>query len=178
MRGEIACLIIDEAAQATEPNLLIALQTGVQKVLLIGDPYQLPATCMSSDCNVTLFNRSLFERFLDANIKPYFLNIQYRMAPLIRQFPSKRFYQNRLIDAASVTSRPYHPFLECFVNRNVAFLDIKYGRESLRGNSYMNELEGAAIGTLVKCLLCLDISMGIITPYQAQRKIISRECIQ
>lgn len=60
LRGEIACLIIDEAAQATEPNLLIALQTGVQKVLLIGDPYQLPATCMSSDCNVTLFNRSLF----------------------------------------------------------------------------------------------------------------------
>lgn len=29
IRGEIACLIVDEAAQATEPNLLIALQTGV-----------------------------------------------------------------------------------------------------------------------------------------------------
>lgn len=42
----------------------------------------------------------------------------------------------------------------------------------------MNELEGKVIGTLVKCLLCLDISMGIITPYQAQRKVISRECIQ
>ena len=60
IRGEFACLIVDEAAQATEPNLLIALQTGVQKVLLIGDPYQLPATCMSQDANVTLFNRSLF----------------------------------------------------------------------------------------------------------------------
>ena len=77
-------MIVDEAAQATEPNLLIPLQSGVQKVLLIGDPYQLPATCMSSDANITSFNRSLFERLLDAQIAPYFLNIQYRMAPLIR----------------------------------------------------------------------------------------------
>jgi superfamily I DNA and/or RNA helicase len=100
------------------------------------------------------------------------------MAPLIRHFPSRRFYQNRLIDAASVTSRACPPFLEGFANRNVAFLDVKFGRELLRGSSYMNELEGKVIGTLVKCLLCLDISMGIITPYQAQRKVISRECIQ
>lgn len=100
------------------------------------------------------------------------------MAPLIRQFPSRRFYQNRLIDAASITSRPCPDFLEGFANRNVAFLDVKYSRESMRGSSYLNELEGRAIGTLVKCLLCLNISMGIITPYQAQRKVISRECIQ
>jgi senataxin len=93
---------------------LIALQTGVQKVLLIGDPYQLPATCMSTDCNVTLYNRSLFERFLDANIKPYFLNIQYRMTPQIRQFPSNRFYHGRLIDAASIAERQHPPSLDCF----------------------------------------------------------------
>ncbi len=60
IRGQIACLIVDEAAQATEPSLLIAFQTGVNKVMLIGDPYQLPATTMSSDSNITLFNRSLF----------------------------------------------------------------------------------------------------------------------
>lgn len=120
-------MIVDEAAQATEPNLLIALQTGVDKVILIGDPYQLPATCMSGDANVTLFNRSLFERFLDANIKPYFLNIQYRMAPLIRQFPSSRFYQNRLIDSEQVKDRIMPEFLSLFDKRNVCFLDIKYG---------------------------------------------------
>jgi senataxin len=60
------------------------LQTGVKKVLLIGDPCQLPATTLSPDSNNTLFNRSLFERFIDSGIQPYFLNIQYRMAPLIR----------------------------------------------------------------------------------------------
>lgn len=114
LRGEFACLIVDEAAQATEPNLLIALQTGVQKVLLIGDPYQLPATCISQDANVTLFNRSLFERFIDAEIKPYFLNIQYRMAPKIRNFPSTRFYSGRLKDADSILTRPLPNYLSNF----------------------------------------------------------------
>ncbi len=98
MRGDIACLIVDEAAQATEPSLLIALQTGVEKVMLIGDPSQLPATTLSSDSNKTLFNRSLFERFIDAGIQPYFLNIQYRMMPMIREFPSENFYRGKLVD--------------------------------------------------------------------------------
>ena len=138
VRGEIACLIVDEAAQATEPNLLIPLQMGVEKVLLIGDPYQLPATCMSSDCNVTLFNRSLFERFLDADIKPYFLNIQYRMAPLIRLFPSRRFYCNRLCDSESILERPMPDFLSCFDKRNAMFIDVKSGVEETMRKSKMN----------------------------------------
>ena len=71
-------------------------------MLLVGDPCQLPSTCLSTDANTTLFNRSLFERFLDANIPPYFLNIQYRMAPAIRMFPSKCFYQDRLEDAQTI----------------------------------------------------------------------------
>lgn len=84
VRGYIGCLIVDEAAQSTEPNLLISLQSFAKKVLLIGDPCQLPSTTMSQDSQITLFNRSLFERFIDAGVKPYFLNIQYRMAPPIR----------------------------------------------------------------------------------------------
>lgn len=81
------------------------MQTGVRKVLLIGDPYQLPSTTMSKDSSITLFNRSLFERFLDNGVKPYFLNVQYRMAPFIREFPSHTFYNDRLIDSESVKQR-------------------------------------------------------------------------
>ena len=105
MRGFFGCLIVDEAAQSTEPNLLIPLQSFVKKVLLIGDPCQLPATTMSQDSAITLFNRSMFERFIDAGVKPYFLNIQYRMAPCIREFASDTFYQGRLLDDSSVVDR-------------------------------------------------------------------------
>lgn len=107
-------------------------------MILIGDPYQLPATVISPDANVTSFNRSLFERFLDANIKPYFLNIQYRMSPIIRAFPSSRFYHDRLVDADSVIHRPIPLFLKNFEGRNVLFVDLKYGREERRGDSFWN----------------------------------------
>jgi len=36
--------IIDEAGQATEPSTLIPLRYGCRKLILVGDPRQLPAT--------------------------------------------------------------------------------------------------------------------------------------
>jgi senataxin len=104
-KGQFACLIVDEAGQCTEPNLLIALQLNIPKVLLIGDPCQLPATTFSPDSNITLFNRSMFERMIDGGLRPYFLDIQYRMTPQIRYFPSKCFYNARLTDDYSVRTR-------------------------------------------------------------------------
>lgn len=94
-RNEIDVLIIDEAAQATEPNTLIPLQYGPKKVVLVGDPKQLPATTFSSDSQVTKYNRSMFERILDNEVPPYFLDIQYRMHPDIRSFPSDMFYDDK-----------------------------------------------------------------------------------
>lgn len=60
IRDKISLLIIDEAAQATETSIIIPLQTGATKVVLIGDPKQLPATVLSQDNSTTNFNRSLF----------------------------------------------------------------------------------------------------------------------
>ena len=47
------------------------------------------------------------ERILSNGIKPYFLDIQYRMEPNIRSFPSKTFYNNRLKDDASISTREW-----------------------------------------------------------------------
>lgn len=62
--------------------------------MLIGDPKQLPATTFAKDSNITLFDRSLFERMLDNNVKKFFLNEQYRMMQNIRKFPSQAFYND------------------------------------------------------------------------------------
>lgn len=41
------CLIVDEATQSQEPETLIPLILGINKVILVGDPQQLPATTIS-----------------------------------------------------------------------------------------------------------------------------------
>lgn len=97
------------------------------------------------------------------------------MAPLIRAFPSARFYHNRLLDAPSV-HRPLPPCLTSFTNRNVLFLDVCFSSESRNGESVSNEEEAKVVGVLMRSLFEPGVSLGVITPYQAQRRVILRDC--
>ncbi len=68
-------LIVDEACQATELSTLVPLQIQkLKKIVLIGDPKQLPLTVMSNN-NLT---RSLFER-ISAYYPPFLLNVTSSM---------------------------------------------------------------------------------------------------
>lgn len=98
-------LIIDEASQCTEISSLIPFAQNVDKVILVGDQNQLPATVFSANGEFTKFNRSLYERFLDNQIPCFTLKIQYRMHELIRAFPSKQFYNNEIKDDAKIALR-------------------------------------------------------------------------
>ena len=122
-------------------------------MILIGDPKQLPATTFSPDANHTLYNRSLFERFLDNGHKPYFLNIQYRMEPEIRKFPSKYFYDDkfylfyfilfidRLLDDPSITYRELSSCFKSFKKNKILFIDVPFSYEQCIDYSFMNKLE-------------------------------------
>ena len=43
--------IIDEAGQSTEPSTLIPLRYGCKRLVLVGDPRQLPPTVLSDAAN-------------------------------------------------------------------------------------------------------------------------------
>ena len=73
-----------------------------KKVVLVGDHMQLPPTVMSKNCKYTLYNRSYFEREFRKGNKPYFLDTQYRMVPILRKFPSDTFYEGVLKDGRVV----------------------------------------------------------------------------
>ena len=45
-----SCVIVDEAAQCCELDILVPLQYGSSKLILVGDPEQLPATVLSMVC--------------------------------------------------------------------------------------------------------------------------------
>jgi senataxin len=67
------------------------------RCVLVGDPQQLPATVLSQKSRALSFDRSLFERLMQAGWPVKVLTVQYRMHPQIRHFPSNHFYHGALI---------------------------------------------------------------------------------
>ena len=104
-RGTIDYLIVDEACQAIEQSCLIPFNLDPKRVILVGDQNQLPATTYSDNALETKFARSLFERLLLIGYEKTMLTIQYRMHPLIRKFPSDKFYEGRITDGDNVCTR-------------------------------------------------------------------------
>lgn len=111
-------VIVDEAAQCTEPSVLIALQKSCQHCLLVGDSQQLAPTTFSLPAKQQGYDISLFERLMKTirrNLTAYtdsyvMLNEQYRMLPAIAHFPSLTFYGGRLLNSTRVQKTSYLPF--------------------------------------------------------------------
>ncbi|MFK7932853.1 MAG: AAA domain-containing protein [Saprospiraceae bacterium] len=94
-------VIIDEAAQALEPASWIAILKA-SKIVLAGDPFQLPPTVKSFKAQRGGLNVTLIERCIERLKNINFLNIQYRMNQAIMGFSNRIFYKNTLQAAPSV----------------------------------------------------------------------------
>ncbi|GFR50440.1 hypothetical protein Agub_g12661, partial [Astrephomene gubernaculifera] len=186
-------LIIDEAAQALEPAALIPLQLLQPggKVILVGDPRQLPPTVLSRAAEAARLSQSLFERLQAAGCRVCLLARQYRMHPHISRFPSAYFYDDELRDGETITpaSRAApchsHPLFGPLV-----LLDCREGREragggggSGRGSSSSGGGGGGggSLRNLAEADLVAELYAGltsrfptyrpriaILTPYRAQ----------
>jgi hypothetical protein len=105
-RHAFDAVVVDEAAQATEPSTAIALlAAGVRckAFMLVGDPRQLPATVISTRAQGLGLGRSLFERLERLGQPVSLLSVQHRMHPAIRSFPSAHFYDSKLTDGPGIT---------------------------------------------------------------------------
>lgn len=88
-------VIIDEAAQALEPASWIPVLKA-SKVVLTGDPFQLPPTVKSRPAQQGGFDQSMIERLLPQIDQSCLLNVQYRMNETIMNFSNRQFYNNEL----------------------------------------------------------------------------------
>ena len=169
-------VIIDEAAQSIELSALIPLKYGCSKCIMVGDPKQLPPTVLSREASRFQYEQSLFVR-IQANSPDnvHLLDTQYRMHPEISLFPSRAFYDGKLLDGqdmAKLTAKPWHADSILGPYR---FFDVQGMHQSGPiGHSLINRAEVNIAIRLFKrlqsCASGYDFSgkVGVITPYKSQ----------
>ena len=89
-------ILVDEAAQATEPMTIIPFQLADADthVVLIGDHMQLAPTVLSKAAEFKGLGTSMFERLMRVGgVDPCMLTLQYRMHESICSWPSQEFYR-------------------------------------------------------------------------------------
>jgi hypothetical protein len=173
-------VLIDEATQASEPSSLVPIVKGCRQLILVGDHRQLPPTVISRVAEDGGLSIPLFERLLENGVEAHMLTTQYRMHPTIREFPSARFYDNRLKDGCSAADRPPAAgFLWPDWDKPVAFVPV-HGAEISEetGSSRSNIDEAAAVISILNDLLLPgDLNpndIGIISPYSGQVRLIGQ----
>ncbi|RNF10901.1 putative nonsense mRNA reducing factor 1 [Trypanosoma rangeli] len=183
-------VIVDEASQGTEPDVLQALMLAKKQAVLVGDSKQLQPTVLCQAAAARGLKRSLLQRLLQQGHRSYLLRVQYRMHPDICAFPNRYFYGRKLLTHASVMTRqrsatPQALPLSTDVEKvpRLVFVDVQDGRmEWGRGRSLMNSQEADAVVLQMRRFRAmLHIApkefarrTGIITFYQAQKEAILR----
>jgi superfamily I DNA and/or RNA helicase len=69
-------VVLDEAAQVTEPTSVIPLGRGCRQLVLVGDHCQLPPTVLSREAELAGLSVSLFEALVAAGVEPLLLDTQ------------------------------------------------------------------------------------------------------
>jgi ATP-dependent RNA/DNA helicase IGHMBP2 len=173
------CCVMDEASQSTEPGAWIPIQWA-RRLVLAGDPRQLPPTVISPQAAGEGFSVSLMERLMAA--RPALarrLDVQYRMHSAIMAFSSAEFYQGSLLADASVAGHLLADLPGVGSNdlttSPLDFIDTAgagYDEEvEETGESRYNPLEAQRVLQQVQALLESGLAPGaiaVISPYAAQ----------
>ncbi|KAM7291600.1 uncharacterized protein ISCGN_028173 [Ixodes scapularis] len=174
-------VIVDEATQCTEVETLLCLQYRTSRLVLIGDPLQLPATVLSRHAVQLNFQESLFERFYKCleNEKKggaqavFMLTDQRRMHSEICSFPSRYFYDGKLQPVAgldaSYASFPLNPYL---VFNVLGSPEMNDGSSTSMANHGEAEFVVRLCHTVRK-VVGPGTSICVITFYRAQKTTIS-----
>ena len=177
-------VVIDEAAQSTEPPCWIPLVRS-RRVVLAGDHCQLPPTIISNDARREGFQVSLMERLVArwGDLVARRLGTQYRMHDQIMQFSSDEFYDSSLISADSVRAHRLdelpHVTAGELTQRSIRFFDTAGSdcveQAEVDGESRTNPGEADFVVLKVNELLQAGVrasEIAVITPYSAQARLL------
>ena len=167
-------VVIDEAAQALTPATWIPISRA-SKVVLAGDPFQLPPTVKSIEAKKQGLGITLLEKCVEQFSQVSFLNVQYRMNSKIMNFSNAQFYDSQLVAAEEVMNwelpkGDVQPVV--FIDTAGAGFEEEVNAETLsKFNSGEYFILREHFLQFVNTLSENDLEMpsiGIITPYRAQ----------
>ena len=175
--------IIDEAGQGNEPEMYPIISKCAGKVILAGDPLQLPPTVFNEQMKHVLED-TLMQNLMDKYPQnTVMLKTQHRMNKVISNWVSKRTYNNQLVPHESVanhilehlpTVQPgkKNTFIGELLKRPMTFIDTqKTMVENQRETSKMNKGEAGVVMYLVKKMMRQGLpprKIAVISPYKAQ----------
>ncbi len=167
-------VVIDEAAQALQPATWIPISRA-SKVVLAGDPFQLPPTVKSREAKQKGLAITLLEKCVEQFSEVSFLNVQYRMNDKIMSFSNAQFYGDQLVAADEVANwvlpkGDVQPVI--FIDTAGAGFEEEVNEETLsKFNSGEYFILREHFLNFVNTLAENDLeipSIGVITPYRAQ----------
>lgn len=176
--------VIDEACQSTEPGSWCPLPF-VDKVVLAGDPQQLPPTVLSLEAAAEGFDCSLMQRQMEIHGPEisHLLDVQYRMHQEIMEFSSRQLYEGKLVadhtvrghvlsDLEGVSALPITSVPVAFYDSAGANWDEELEPNGL---SKRNPQEAAFVLKKVAELFEAGVeanAIGVIAPYAAQVRLL------
>jgi len=174
-------VVLDEATQAPDPIALVALLRAT-KVVMAGDPFQLPPTVISKEAVDDGLSSTLFERLAagsHASSLVTLLRVQHRMHADLMAFPNAQTYSGQLVAAPEVAAARLEelPSIRADEARPGPFVLLdSAGRgwdEEREGDdpSTRNPSNAARIAAEVRRLVSRGVApsdIGVITPYNAQ----------
>jgi ATP-dependent RNA/DNA helicase IGHMBP2 len=169
-----ATVIIDEAGQAPEPACWVPVMKA-GRVIMAGDPFQLPPTVKSEKAARQGFAVTLLEKAISRHERVSLLKTQYRMNEQIMRFPCDWFYKGLLEAHESVRHwfLPGAPDVLEFVDTAGCGYEEEESQES---ESKRNPEEAALVRRHFDRFasgVSVPFDAGVIAPYRAQIDLLS-----
>jgi hypothetical protein len=171
-------VILEEAAMGVLPALFYCAGLASEKVVLVGDPRQLPAILHSQEPYVyRAMGRPIFDIAKDACREvTVLLDTQYRMHPIIGEMVSNLFYDGNLRSDPSMADRSVVSDRPPFPGDPLVLVDTRGETSCRRAGS------GFSRWNPVSAELCAELagaardggmeSVAIITPYVEQARVL------
>lgn len=175
-------VLFDEASMAYIPQIIFAASLAHQKFICIGDMKQLAPISKVEELHEDIYD--YLNMVEDNNIVSHqwlvMLNEQYRSHPTISKFVNKQFYFSRMSDGIKENKKLIEQIVESepFKNHPMVLLDTSgfYASSCITLEySRVNIVDACiAVITATEAYKKTKKSVGIITPYAAQARLIRK----